>query len=79
MAEFHRTAAQDGVERVNEAFMEGLFQAPEIQPTNRDLNIEEISDIQTCEKILSRQLSTYTPPELKPSSVYKKSTYTLVN
>ena len=56
--------------------MEGFFEAPKIQLTDEDLNIEEVSDIQTCEKVLSRQVSTYTPPELKPSSVYKKSTYT---
>ena len=76
MVEFHEIATQDGIERVNKAFMEGFFEAPEIQPTDEDLNIEEVSDIQTCEKVLSRQVSTYTPPELKPSSIYKKSTYT---
>ena len=76
MAEFHRATVQDGVERVNEATMEGFFELPEIQPTEDDLDIEEILDIQSDEKVLSRQVSTYIPPTLKPSSVYKKSAYT---
>ena len=76
MAKFHRATVQDGVEQVNEATMEGFFELPELQPTEGDLNIEEISDIQSDEKVLSRQVSTYIPPILKPSSVYKKSTYT---
>ena len=59
MAEFHRAAVQDGVERVNEATMEGFFEFPEIQPTEGDLNIEEVSDIQSDEKVLSRQVPIF--------------------